>query len=138
MTITELEENYADPRAFYRLPKRLFDDLDFREMSTDAKLLYSILLDRRCLSEMNGSEWRDDHGCVFIYFTIEEMIRLVNCGNKKVNELLKELEKHDLVQRQRRGLGRPNRIYVYDMLAPHNPNWKPGAKKGLKGGMRNG
>ena len=43
MTITELEENYADPRAFYRLPKRLFDDLDFREMSTDAKLLYIIL-----------------------------------------------------------------------------------------------
>ena len=26
------------------------------------------------------------------HFTIEEMMRLMNCGNKKINELLKELE----------------------------------------------
>lgn len=35
-------------------------------------------------------------------------MRLMNCGNKKINELLKELEKYDLVQRKHRGLGKPN------------------------------
>ena len=133
MTMTEYEELLSDTRLFYRLPKRLFDDPAFVEMSIDAKALYMILLDRRCLSEINGSDWRDDHGCVFIYFTVEEMMRLLNCGNKKVNELLKELEKYELIQRHRRGLGKPNRIYVYDLLSPHNPNWKPGAKITMEG-----
>ncbi len=125
MTITEYEEFMNDTRLFYRLPKRLFEDPTFREMSTDAKALYMLLLDRRCLLDINGSDWRDDHGCVFIYFTVEEMMRLLNCGNKKVNEVLKELEKYELIQRHRRGLGKPNRIYVYDLLSPHNPNWRP-------------
>ena len=115
------------------LPKRLFDDPAFVEMSIDAKALYMILLDRRCLSEINGSDWWDDHGCVFIYFTVEEMMHLLNCGNKKVNELLKELEKYELIQIHRRGLGKPNRIYVYDLLSPHNPNWKPRAKITMEG-----
>ncbi len=133
MTMTEYEELMSDTRLFYRLPKRLFDDPTFVEMSIDAKALYMILLDRRCLSEINGRDWQDDHGCVFIYFTVEEMMSLLNCGNKKVNELLKELEKYELVQRHRRGLGKPNRIYVYDLLSPHNPNWKPGAKITMEG-----
>ena len=98
MTMTEYEELMNDTRLFYRLPKRLVEDPAFEEMSIDAKMLYMILLDRRCLSEINGGDWRDDHGCIFIYFTIEEMMRLMNCGNKKINELLKELEKYDLVR----------------------------------------
>ena len=57
----------------------------------------------------------------------------MNCGNKKINELLKELEKYDLVHRKHRGLGKPNRIYVYDLLSPYNPNWKPGVKKTMEG-----
>ena len=133
MTMTEYEELMSDTRLFYRLPKRLFDDPAFVEMSIDAKALYMILLDRRCLSEINGSDWRDDHGCVFIYFTVEEMMSLLNCGNKKVNELLKELEEYELIQRHRRGLGKPNRIYVYDLLSPHNPHWKPGVKTTMEG-----
>lgn len=128
MTVAELEKISEDTRLFYRVPKKFFDDPEFSKLSTDAKVLYMILLDRRCLSKMNGREWRDEQGCVFIFFTVEAMMSLLNCGNKKVNELLKELENYNLVQRQRRGLGRPNRIYVNDILAQYNPNWKPEAK----------
>ncbi len=89
MTNKKFEELCNDTRMFYRLPKQLFLDPAYAEISNDAKLLYMILLDRRCLSESNGSDWRDEQGCVFIYFTIEEMMNLMNCGNKKINELLK-------------------------------------------------
>ena len=133
MTVAELEKISEDTRLFYRVPKKFFDDPEYSELSTDAKVLYMILLDRRCLSEMNGREWRDDRGCVFIFFTVEEMMGLLGCGNKKVNELLKELEIFNLIQRQRRGLGRPNRIYVNDILAPYNPHWKPGVKTTMEG-----
>ena len=84
-----------------------------------------ILPDRRCLSEKNGCDWRDERGCVFIYFTIAEMMKIMHYGNKKINELLKELERYDLIMRRHRGLGKPNRIYVYDLLRADNSKWKP-------------
>lgn len=46
-----------------------------------------ILLDRRCLSECNGDAWRDEYGAIFIIFTIEEMMRLLHLGNKKINKM---------------------------------------------------
>ncbi|MDY3018753.1 MAG: replication initiator protein A, partial [Oscillospiraceae bacterium] len=40
----------AEQFSFYRIPKRLFEDDRFRGVSTDAKLLYGLLLDRMALS----------------------------------------------------------------------------------------
>ena len=40
----------AEQFSFYRIPKRLFEDDRFRGVSTDAKLLYGMLLDRMALS----------------------------------------------------------------------------------------
>ncbi len=41
---------------------------------------------------------------------IEEIMNLMNLGNKKVNKMLKELEEHGLIYRRHQGLGRPNKI----------------------------
>ena len=59
------------------------------------------------------------------YGSIEEIMNLMNLGNKKVNKMLKELEKHGLIYRRHQGLGRPNKIYVYDLLKADNSNWLP-------------
>ena len=37
--------NEAEQYTFYRIPKLLFDDPYFRELSTDAKILYGLMLD---------------------------------------------------------------------------------------------
>lgn len=55
----------AEQFSFYRIPKRLLEDDRFRGVSTDAKLLYGLLLDRMALSMKNG--WLDQQGRVFIY-----------------------------------------------------------------------
>ena len=68
----EKMENTKYDDKFYRLPKRLFKDDQFRSMTNEAKALYMILLDRRCLSECNGDAWRDEYGAIFIIFTIKE------------------------------------------------------------------
>lgn len=123
-TLEQLEEMLKKPGSFYKLPKKLVDDPVYSEMSCDAKFLYMILLDRKDLSLSNGNDWRDDRGCVFIYFTIEEMMRITHYGNKKINELLKELEKNHLILRRHRGLGKPNRIYVNNVMV-EDLNWSP-------------
>lgn len=97
--------------TFYRVPKILFTQDGFWNVSTDAKLLYGILLDRMNLSARNG--WLDDEGRVYIIFTIEEIKSALSCGEKKAVKLLDELEKKcGLIERKRQGLGKPNLIYV--------------------------
>ena len=118
---------------FYRLPKRLFKEGQFRSMTNEAKALYMILLDWRCLSECNGDAWRDEYGAIFIIFTIKEMMNLLHLGNKKINKMLKELEVHNLIYRSHQGLGKPNKIYVYDLLKADNDNWLPKQFKHRKG-----
>lgn len=109
-----MDNNLNYDEKFYRLPKRLFTEEQFQNMTGAAKLLYMILLDRRCLSELNGAAWRDEYGVVFIFFTIEEIMKLMHLGNKKINKILKELEQHRLIYQRHQGLGRPNKIFVYD------------------------
>ena len=56
----------AESYTFYRVPKILFTAEAFDHLSTDAKLLYGILLDRMQLSIKNS--WIDEDGKVFIYY----------------------------------------------------------------------
>lgn len=96
--------------SFYRIPKLLFQDSRFQPLSTDAKTLYGILLDRMSLSARNG--WLDKAGRVFIIYTVQEVQDSLGCADKKATKLLRELEEYGLIERKRRGLGKPNLIYV--------------------------
>lgn len=109
-----LEE--SEQYAFYRVPKVLFTNDRYWNLSTDAKMLYGLLLDRMALSQKNG--WVDEEGRVFIIYTIDKIMEALGCGNKKAIQLLSELEKKaDLIMRKKQGLGKPNLIYVKKFIA---------------------
>ena len=101
--------------SFYRIPKALFQETRFQDLSTDAKTLYGILLDRMSLSVKNG--WLDEQNRVFIIFTIEDVKRALCCADNKATKLLRELEKFGLIERKRRGLGKPSLVYVKNFSA---------------------
>ena len=101
--------------SFYRIPKALFQEQQFQDLSTDAKTLYGILLDRMSLSVKN--EWFDKKGRVFIIFTIEDVKRALCCADNKATKPLRELEKFGLIERKRRGLGKPSLVYVKNFSA---------------------
>lgn len=109
----------AEQFSFYRIPKALFTEPNFRELSTDAKVLYGILLDRMSLSLKN--QWLDAQNKVYIIFTVKEIMDALNCANQKATRLMVELEKQaGLIERKRQGLGRPNLIYVKNFAATIN------------------
>ena len=101
--------------SFFRIPKALFQEQRFQDLSTDAKTLYGILLDRMSLSVKNG--WLDEQNRVFIIFTIEDVKRALCCADNKATKLLRELEKFGLIERKRRGLGKPSLVYVKNFSA---------------------
>ena len=100
--------------SFYRIPRQLITGERFKRLSTDAKLLYGLLLDRMGLSAKNG--WYDKQGRVYIYYTLDEIQKDMNCGHDKATKLLVELDNgkngFGLIERVRQGQGRPTKIYV--------------------------
>ena len=109
----------AEQYSFYRIPKALFSEPVFQQLSTDAKLLYGLMLDRMQLSLRN--RWLDEEGRVYIYFTIGSVMEALNCGNKKASQLMAELDDKKgigLITRIRQGQGKPDRIYVHKCIIP--------------------
>lgn len=99
--------------AFYQIPKFLITDDKFAGISMEAKVLYSLMLDRAALSVKNG--WLDEDGKVFIYYKLDKIMVDMHCANQKATKMLKELEaKVGLIERQKQGQGKPTKIYVKD------------------------
>ncbi len=99
--------------SFYKFPKSLIEDERINTISNDAKMLYMLFLDRLSLSHKNG--WVDQQGEVYIYYSVKNMCKALNCHTQKTAKLLDELEfDAGLIRRKHQGQGRPNRIYVND------------------------
>ena len=108
----------AEQYSFYRVPKALLTDPRYKGVSIEAKVLYGLLLDRMSLSVRNG--WMDKDRRVYIYFTQEDAMALMNCGKDKATRLFRELDQGGigLIQRKKQGQGRPTRIYVKNFTLP--------------------
>ena len=101
----------AELYAFYRLPKALIENKLYVGMSAEAKLLYTLFLDRAALSASNN--WRDELGRIYIIYPVEDIMRVMGCGNQKAAKILVELEQeYGLIERKKQGFCKPNLIYV--------------------------
>lgn len=99
--------------AFIPVPMTLLSDPRYENLSSDAKLLYALLLNRMNLSRKNG--WFDEENRVFIYYSIEDIAADLHCGRNKAIKALQELDTEKgigLVEKNRRGQGK-GEIYYY-------------------------
>ena len=100
----------ADQFAFIKVPRILIIDSRFEKLSNDAKILYSLLLDRMCLSMKN--KWLDSENRVYIIYKTEQIMIDLNVDTNKACKLLKALESYGLIERKKQGFGMPSLIYV--------------------------
>ena len=117
--------------AFYRVPKVLFEAESVKDISTDAKLLYGLMLDRMQLSVKNG--WLDESGRVYIYFTVKQIMAALACCNRTVTKLFHELEDTHLIERVKGGLTKPDRIYVMNFISVAQKSHLQTSKKVISG-----
>lgn len=109
----------SEQYRFYRIPRVLISHSYFKNLSTDSKLLYGMLLDRMSLSCKNG--WMDEDGKVYIYYSLDEIQEDLNCGHDKAAKLLAELDTVKgvgLIERVKQGQGKPTMIYVKRFTTP--------------------
>ena len=103
----------AEQFSFYRVPRLLIKDERFKGLSSDAKLLYGLMLDRMSLSMKNG--WLDEENRAYIIYAVENIMEDLGCSKPTCIKVIKELDADSgigLIEKKRRGLGKPDIIYV--------------------------
>ena len=80
----------AEQFSFYRVPRLLIKDERFKKLSSDAKLLYGLMLDRMSLSIKN--KWFDDNNRAYIIYTINSIMEDLGCGKEKAVKVIAELD----------------------------------------------
>lgn len=94
---------------YIQLPKWLFKE-PYKDLSSNAKLMYAFLFNRLGLSLDNA--WHDTKGQVFMYFTNAEFCEELGCSENTVTKTKKELKDAGLLREERQGLTKPNRLYI--------------------------
>ena len=86
------------------------------------------------LSMKNG--WLDDENRAYIIYTVDSIMEDLGCGKDKAIKVLAELDTNKgigLVERIRRGLGKPDIIYVKNFVIPEENDEQPDKQGGDKG-----
>lgn len=104
---------------YYKLPKYLFSEK--LSLSSGAKLLFVLLLDRCGLSEKHKNEYCDDDGKIFVVFGAEKASQLLGCSKNTVTVYMNELKKAGLISTTRKQYG-GQRIYIHDFCDCDNEN----------------
>ena len=95
---------------FLRLPLSLFANPNYKRLSAESKLVYSLLLDRMSLSQKNN--WINEDGEVYLIYKREEIADILCITYKKAIAAFKELITAGLLLEKRQGRGFPNRLFV--------------------------
>lgn len=92
---------------------------DYKELSSDAKILYMKMVQRYKASIRNNMI--DKNGRPFIYFTIKSVCEQIGCKTEKACKILKKLETVGLITREKKGLGKADKIYIDESKLQSKP-----------------
>ena len=113
----------TDVQSIYhmQMPRWLFSDPRYADMSLEAKLTYTFLLNRFQLSRRNG--WVNDFGEVFVIFPRKELAGELHICEQRVTAAFRTLKALDLIWEKRCGRGDANQIYLATVTPQDDPNY---------------
>lgn len=113
----------TDVQSIYhmQMPRWLFSDPRYCEMSLDAKVAYTFLLNRFQLSRKNG--WVNEHGEVFVIFPRKALAKELRICEQRVTAAFKKLVELKLVWEKRCGRGDANQIYLARVTPIEDPDY---------------
>lgn len=100
--VVYFDTNYLNSKEsglrYFKMPQFLVNDSRFWKLSSDAKVVYCVMLNRLPLSMQNG--WKVDD-LFYIYFSIETVMKVIQCSKSKAVRVMKELKNFKLIEGRR-------------------------------------
>mgnify|MGYP001059379226 CR=1 FL=1 len=118
-TFTLMKQTDVQSIYHMQMPRWLFSDPRYADMSLEAKVVYTFLLNRFQLSRRNG--WINDRGEVFVIFPRQELARELRVGEKRVTAAFQKLSELNLIWEKRCGRGDANQIYLASVQPIDDP-----------------
>lgn len=109
---------------YYQFPKLFIHGDTYKKLSNSAKIAY-VLLKSELELAIHKKQF-DDDGHIYFEFTISELCRLLNCSNKTVIKIKKELSEYNLLKEQQMGFNpktkknNNNRLYLSELEVTEN------------------
>lgn len=91
---------------YYQMPKVFFTNERYLNLSNDAKITYMLLKARFNYSVQNN--WVDSEDNIYFIYTIEELMKLLNCREGKISKIKKELEAAGLLKQKKGRIKKAN------------------------------
>ncbi|EML6929307.1 replication initiator protein A [Staphylococcus aureus] len=115
-----VQENYKE--RFYQIPKVFFTSENYKNLTNDMKIAYAILRNRLNLSIKNS--WVDEDGNIYFVYSNEKLMEILNCKKEKLTKIKKGLENDGLLIQKRRGLNKPNILYLMKPIVTERDIYK--------------
>lgn len=100
----------VDDQSFYKIPKSLFGNPNYKGLLPETKLAYAFLRDRMDLSKKNG--WVNEQGEIYLIYTREHIAEMLEMSAPHIIKCFKQLNEYKLIKEIRQGLGKPNLIFI--------------------------
>lgn len=107
---------------YMQMPRWLFSDPRYADMSLDAKVAYTFLLNRFQLSRRKG--WINDQGEVFVIFPRLALAKELRVCEKRVTAAFRVLAGRQLIWEKRCGRGDANQIYLAKVEPVDDPDYQ--------------
>ncbi len=109
----------------------------FKDLSINAKWAYSLMLDRMMMSRQNIDRFHDKNG-MFLLFNQDEIAELIGASKRTVIRIFKELEESGLIETQKQGFGKAQKIYLRKLSELSEIDSETSYKKSCQNGTTRG
>lgn len=114
-----LKANRTYNELYYQYPKAFIESDYYSKMSEGAKIAYMLLKARSELAIYRNQI--DEDGNLYFEFTGKELSLMMNCSERRITGIKKELEEHNLLKQKRMGFNsatgknEKNRLYLAEL-----------------------
>lgn len=110
LKITDEIINYQ----FIPVPNKLFHTKEYFKISSNAKLVYILFIERLGLSKQNKLCNQKEE--IYIVYSQKKLCKILNKTDKTIKKAIDELIENKLIYKEKTGIGKVDKYYIYDIF----------------------
>ena len=123
-----VKKGYGHDYTFAKMPKFIFEDVKYKDLKSEDILLYTLIVDRISLSNVNDG-YTDEDGNLFAIMPVDAAAGYIRMSEKSARNSFKRLQEAGLIHVKRMGLQKPNRIYLVDTDSLNGNSYHSGLER---------